>query len=263
MSQELRRILTIIVNADDFGISPDVNKAIVTCFEEGLISSTSIMANMPAFDEACDLAFRGSLEKEIGIHLNLTEGTPLTDSMKANRNFCNDDGYFCCERHPILLSSLDKRSIIAEFEAQIRKCNAAGIHITHLDSHEHVHTEWGIFSAIRPILKKYQILRIRPSANVHRVHLFVKCYKWIFNRRLSRGGFASVDLFDSLDTICGMSEERWAGTASLEIMVHPGFTADGKLIDRIEGDSMVPKLKASLRGMKIQPYSALAIHSHI
>jgi predicted glycoside hydrolase/deacetylase ChbG (UPF0249 family) len=66
-----------IVNADDFGMSAEVNRAIVEAFENNVISSTTLMANMPGFDEACELARRHRLVIKIGLHLNLTSGFPI------------------------------------------------------------------------------------------------------------------------------------------------------------------------------------------
>ena len=67
----------IIVNADDFGMSAEANRAIVEAFENNVISSTTLMTNMPGFEEACELAHRRRLLGKIGLHLNLTSGYPL------------------------------------------------------------------------------------------------------------------------------------------------------------------------------------------
>jgi predicted glycoside hydrolase/deacetylase ChbG (UPF0249 family) len=62
----------IIANADDFGLNDEVNQAIVEAFEKHMISSATLMANMPGFEEACELAHRHGLLGRIGVHLNLT-----------------------------------------------------------------------------------------------------------------------------------------------------------------------------------------------
>ena len=84
----------MIVNADDFGLSPRVNQAIVRAFDEGLISSTTVMANMPAFAEASAIARDRGLLDHVGAHLVLTEGDPLTDTMRRCGRFCDADGRF-------------------------------------------------------------------------------------------------------------------------------------------------------------------------
>ena len=69
----------MIVIADDFGLSEEVNAAIVEAFDRGLLTGASIIANMPAFEEACELAAEHGFQDRVGTHLNLTEGTPLTE----------------------------------------------------------------------------------------------------------------------------------------------------------------------------------------
>ena len=58
----------LIINADDFGKNRDVNQAVVECFERGLCSSTTIMPNMPGFEEACRLVHEKGLVSHVGIH---------------------------------------------------------------------------------------------------------------------------------------------------------------------------------------------------
>ncbi len=72
----------LIINADDFGLNSSVNRAIVDLFTNGLINSATLMANMPAFDEAISLVHKYNLAPKIGLHLVLTEGTPLTEEIK-------------------------------------------------------------------------------------------------------------------------------------------------------------------------------------
>jgi len=84
----------LIVNADDFGKTASVNRAVIRAFETGLISSTTLMTNMPGFAEACTLTTQHELHGKVGIHLNLIEGQPLTEAMCACRRFCNPHGRF-------------------------------------------------------------------------------------------------------------------------------------------------------------------------
>ncbi|MEI3421302.1 MAG: ChbG/HpnK family deacetylase [Butyricimonas faecihominis] len=69
--------MDVIVNADDVGMNHNVNLAIDYCFKKNIISSTTIMANMPGFDEAVKLACIGKYDKYVGMHFNLVEGVPL------------------------------------------------------------------------------------------------------------------------------------------------------------------------------------------
>jgi len=71
----------VIVNADDFGLSPCENAVILGAFQAGLISSATAMANMPAFDAACVMAQHPLLKGRIGLHFNLTYGRPLSQGI--------------------------------------------------------------------------------------------------------------------------------------------------------------------------------------
>ena len=77
----------IIINADDFGYSISINKAILEAFKNNIISTTTLLANMPGFDDACEIAQRENLTDKIGIHFNLSEGEPLTEPIKRIRKF--------------------------------------------------------------------------------------------------------------------------------------------------------------------------------
>src|SRR6201996_9739990 len=92
--KQIRRVMalsTLIINADDFGLSSIVNRAILSGMEEGLVTSTSMMANMPGFEHGVGLArVHAKLAGRIGVHLNLTEGPPLTKPVLDLPLFCGD-----------------------------------------------------------------------------------------------------------------------------------------------------------------------------
>ena len=69
----------MVINADDFGYSESVNKAISDCFEKGLINRTTIMVNMPQAEAASELARTNGFFDKVGLHINLTEGKALSD----------------------------------------------------------------------------------------------------------------------------------------------------------------------------------------
>ena len=84
----------MIINADDFGLDARVNRAIIRAFDEGLVSSTTIMANMPGFEDGCALARDRGLLEHVGTHLVLSDGEPLTAAMRSCRRFCDERGRF-------------------------------------------------------------------------------------------------------------------------------------------------------------------------
>src|SRR5580692_7283502 len=133
--------IEIIINADDFGYSAPVNEAIVKSFRQLLINSTSLMANMPGFEDAINqLRTNPFLSNRVGLHLNLTEGDPLSEEIKKCPRFCDATGGFAYKRrHPLFfLTATEQKAVYEEMKAQIEKMVSAGIYPTHLDSHHHV-----------------------------------------------------------------------------------------------------------------------------
>ena len=84
----------VIINADDFGLNREENAVIVRAFRRGLISSATLMANMPAFAQACALIHSEGLHGRVGLHVNLTYGRPLGSAIASQRCFCNASGEF-------------------------------------------------------------------------------------------------------------------------------------------------------------------------
>jgi chitin disaccharide deacetylase len=148
----------LIINADDFGLTTGVNRAIVEAHECGVVSSATLMANGQAFDEAVKLA--GSRPRlGVGCHVVLVDGAPLvrdaathtlldrSGSTDGAPRFREGIGRFAALA---LLGRLAPDEIEAEATAQIRKLQSAGIAVTHLDSHKHTHMFPQVF---RPLLR--------------------------------------------------------------------------------------------------------------
>jgi predicted glycoside hydrolase/deacetylase ChbG (UPF0249 family) len=136
----------VIVNADDFGLSGNVNAVILRAFQTRMISSATIMANTPAFAAACVLAQQPLLQGRIGLHFNLTHGRPLSEPILAQPMFCNRDGEFDLNlpRHQLWLSRRARQAVRAELHAQWQRCLEHDLVPSHLDSHQHVHNIWPI-----------------------------------------------------------------------------------------------------------------------
>ena len=74
----------MIINADDFGYSAEVNEAVSECFRAGVINRATIMVNMPGAEEAARIARENGFFDRVGLHINLTEGKALTDECAAS-----------------------------------------------------------------------------------------------------------------------------------------------------------------------------------
>jgi predicted glycoside hydrolase/deacetylase ChbG (UPF0249 family) len=246
---------SIIVNADDFGQSSTVNRAIMACFDRGLISSATIMANMPGFDEACALAISSQLTGRIGVHLNLTDGWPLLPELRSNPALCDPSGKFRRFRSR-LLSKSDRSMIAAEVGAQIQRCRAAGLPLTHADSHQHVHNEPMVFRAIQPVLKHLGIRHLRISRNMDSLRVVSPKYvaKFCFNRWVAFHGLQGTDYFGTVENFEHFrATDRLAG-ASIEILTHPSFNESGTLIDHLDNLPLEDRLAHAFCDLRLASY---------
>lgn len=235
----------VIVNSDDFGLNRNVNKAIVESFEQGLISSTTIMPTMPGFDEAVELAHSLKLTNKIGLHLNLTEGTPLTNELKNCTRFCNSEGQYIYDRKKPMfsLSQQEKQALSKEITAQLQRVKDAGLMPTHLDSHHHVHTELGIANVYMATAKQFGIRKVRLTRNIGSPAGKVKqLYKQLFNNYLKfYHGMNSTNFFCSADDIDTLNTHLIPSNQSCEIMVHAVLDANGAITDD-DGISLKEKI---------------------
>jgi predicted glycoside hydrolase/deacetylase ChbG (UPF0249 family) len=227
----------LIVNADDFGISNTVNRAILESIESGLVTSTSMMANMPGFEDAVMLVRENPLlTGRIGVHLNLTDGHPLSQPILDCPFFCNDNGHFVYDRKRSLfrLNRQERYAVYEELKMQLERVLKAGIKPTHLDSHHHVHTEWAIAPLVCRLAHEYEIDRIRLTRNMGRAPgLAKRLYKIVFNRwRLGRRrDFHNTDYFGDIEDMKAFDGNNQLDGKKVEIMVHPLFNEEGELID--------------------------------
>jgi len=197
--------MKIIVNADDFGISIKVNEAILKSFKMGLISSSTILANGPAFEDAIRIIHEHHLENNIGVHINLTTGFPITEDIKNIKRFCHEDGSFITKRYTSLkvffpLNLNERKALEKEIKAQIHKCRENGLILTHADSHHRQHNEWNIEQSVERVLLDENIKSICLARNCGLGINFTKrLYKTFYNYILHANGFKTVDYFGSFE----------------------------------------------------------------
>jgi hopanoid biosynthesis associated protein HpnK len=132
----------LIINADDFGLCEGVNKAVKQAHTNGVLTSATIMVGMSAARAAVELA--GEMpELGVGVHLNLTEGAPVSKDKRVEV-LLDDNGEFNSSLGKVfvksILSAAVRDAIEIEWAAQIEWLIDNGIKPTHLDSHKHIHT---------------------------------------------------------------------------------------------------------------------------
>lgn len=160
----------LIINADDFGLTAGVNRAIVEAHERGVVTSATLMANGQAFAEAVDLA-QSQPRLSVGCHIVLVDGAPVLGKTQVH-SLVRDGGATAGAprfREGIAkfaalawLGRLQADEIEAEATAQIRKLQSAGIAVTHLDSHKHTH----LFpQVLRPLLRAAKVCGVRAIRN--------------------------------------------------------------------------------------------------
>jgi hopanoid biosynthesis associated protein HpnK len=133
----------LIINADDFGLTPGVNRAIVEAHEHGIVTSTTLMANSSAFEEAVRLAQANS-RWSVGCHVVLLDGQPLIDPSRVTSLVVAKNGHAFRDGVAgfalrALAGRIDPEQVEAETTAQIRKLQAHGLAVSHVDTHKHTH----------------------------------------------------------------------------------------------------------------------------
>jgi hopanoid biosynthesis associated protein HpnK len=156
-------VKNLIVNADDFGWTEGVNRGIVETFRNGIVTSTSLLANGAAFADALEKA-SSAPGLGVGVHLNLSDGAPVADRESVT-SLLNDEGEFAGGPESLLLRRARRGLLLGEvdreWEAQIEKVRDAGIEPTHLDGHKHVHMLPGLFEIALKLAKRHAIGAIR------------------------------------------------------------------------------------------------------
>jgi chitin disaccharide deacetylase len=155
----------LIVNADDFGLTPGVNRAIVKAHCEGVVTSCTLMANVGGFNDAVQLA-ETAPRLSVGCHVVLVDGTPLSNGSEipsltagVDRQLEKSISAFAFR---VIRGKISASEVEREAAAQIRKVQAAGIEVSHVDTHKHAH----IFpQVLKPLLRAARACGIRAIRN--------------------------------------------------------------------------------------------------
>jgi hopanoid biosynthesis associated protein HpnK len=155
----------LIINADDLGLTPGVNRAVAEAASEGVVTSTTLMANGPAFADA--LARLRNPRLSVGCHVVLVDGQPLlarerVSTLMASRASNDFRRGFAGLALAALRGRLDPAQLEAEAAAQMQKIHAAGVRLSHFDTHKHVHL---LPAVLRPVLRAARQCGVRAVRN--------------------------------------------------------------------------------------------------
>jgi hopanoid biosynthesis associated protein HpnK len=177
----------LIVNADDFGLTSGVNRGIVQAHELGIVTSATLMACGAKFQEAVDWVAR-SPRLSVGCHVLLVDASPVLNFQQVSTLATGNSS--TAKFRDSLISfaglavggQLDEDQIEAEITAQIRKLQAAGIKVSHLDSHKHTHMFPAVF---KPMLRAAKTCGVSALRNPFEPLLFAGTKNW--KRRFQLG----------------------------------------------------------------------------
>ena len=206
----------LVVNADDFGFTPDVNQGIVEAHRRGILTAATLMANGAAFEDALRLA-RETPSLDVGCHLVLIGGRSLVTGKPLPLTV------------PQLLAAMARRQIRVydELRAQVRRIVDAGIRPTHLDTHKHTHLAPPVLDAVARLGEEFDIPWVRRPFDFP-----LGLLRGRFHRALKRHGrratdhFVGFQLTGRLHTATLVALLDALPDGSTELMCHPGHCGE-------------------------------------
>ncbi len=199
----------LIANADDYGYFEFVSKGILEASNNGIVRATGVLANSNFFDEHISW-LREASNLDVGIHLSLTTGKPLSKEMQNAlvQYNCEFPGKFTITKS-ILLGKIKLESIEVEWRAQIERYLSAGLKVNFINSHEHIHMLPSLFKLTNRFADEYKIPHIRFSLPESTINL-------------SAGAFVR----DSIMSLLGMYNKRHYDKPAARFL---GMSKSGKL----------------------------------
>ncbi len=236
----------LIVNADDFGLTPGVNRAIAELHAAGVLTSTSLMTRAGATDEAIEIA-HCTPTLGVGCHVVLVDGEPTLPPLQIPSLVDPRTGLF----HPTLAAFLPRLftgrissdEIEAESRAQIEFLQNQGLHLTHIDTHKHTHMFPSVLHAVLRAARACGILAVRnpfepawalrTAIGAPWLRLAqVSALRWlepVCRRIIAEEGFTTTDGTvavagtGSLDTATLRCLLRQMPAGTWELVTHPGY----------------------------------------
>jgi predicted glycoside hydrolase/deacetylase ChbG (UPF0249 family) len=240
----LRRL---VINADDLGLTVGVNNGIFDAHDRGVLTSASVFANAAATGDALDRALRRP-SLGVGCHLTLVDGRPTLAPARVP-SLIEGDGRFRPSWKPFIASCLlgrvSLREVEQELTAQIDRIRSAGVALTHLDAHKHVHAYPPIFDIVTRLATRFRISVVRvpferwsnassggPQQRTVRRQALLNAamlpWAWRDYRNAARAGIRTPHFIGRTHTGVLSAHSLTAMLRGLppgvtELMVHPGY----------------------------------------
>lgn len=223
----------LLVNADDFGFTHDVNRGIIKAHTHGILTATTLMANGAAFEEAVGLA-RSHPSLDVGCHLVLVQGPSLLrKGITLPRNV----------RALVEAVMLRRIRPYDELRPQVERVLDAGIRPLHLDTHKHTHLLPPVLDAVARLSQEFSIPWVRRPFDFpleaqgtpwskRAVSRAMHCVRIYLQRKLDKHGCRTTDYFAGFQItgryrtaeLVNLLHQLPEGTT--EFMTHPGFCTD-------------------------------------
>jgi len=241
----------VVINCDDLGLSLATNKAIGVLFEKGLITSCTALVNFEEISSAKTIAAEYCFTNKIGLHFNITEGSPLSEGIKAVTQVCEGGrlhGNYRSRRVKFLnaipvyanfLTRADIVTIKVEFNSQVdRFIEIFGILPSHVDSHHGSHHDPILFLCICSWAKARGIPAVRPQFNLVTKSAFIRSIKNVLNSYAKTQLSCQADFFGSLDEFSNNVVHK---SSKVELMVH-AIPTNSSVINDIDGVDVERKI---------------------
>lgn len=224
----------MIVNADDLGLHPGMNAGVLEAHTNGIVTSASLAPNGAAFDDAVRVA-RAAPALAVGIHLTLVGEAPLSDprSLPTLAPEGRLPHYFTTLFRRLLLGRIAHDEIEREMTAQVAHAVDAGIRVSHLDSHQHVHLHPTLLPITMRVARRFGIGAVRAARELNALAGIRPALLWAFARRAA--GRLRAGELRTPDACLGLAETGALDEASLlrlldeipdgtsELVCHPGL----------------------------------------
>lgn len=234
----------VIINADDFGLCEGVNRAVEKSHLHGVLTSASVMTNMPFAEEAVQIAKKHP-KLGVGVHLNLTKGRPLSNEASLAPLLSWRGRFVRCASVISFLTFVIptlRKALKAEFAAQIKWLIDKGIRPSHLDSHKNFHTFAYIYPIVCQVAREFNIPAIRYCYEPREVSILPwpvaakeskkKARLVSFSAKINRlqnPGFLKTEGTFGMSHIGRINENYYRALSlynslrTAELMTHPGF----------------------------------------